>query len=135
MQEQELLNLAEYVETLKKLVREMKKYRRDNLELASQARQTQTLIKIESVVEDLAGQLPCRSGIPRSEVKRMVETQPCHKCNCERGMVVQQLSKVTGRALKKFMVFCENCWNVDICDNTIEGAVSSQNNMNWALKR
>ena len=84
---------------------------------------------------ELEGILPSRPGMSEYQVGKVAKMRPCHKCGCEHGMVAQQLSPRSGRAIKRFMVVCERCWNVDVRSNSVEGAVLEQNNMNWALKR
>ena len=79
--------------------------------------------------------LPSRPGLSELQMGRVVEMRACHKCGCESGIVAQQLSPRSGRAIKRFMVVCERCWNVDVRSNSVDGAVLEQNKMNWALKR
>ena len=43
---------------------------------------------------------------------------------------MQMLSVYTGRALRRYFVVCESCWNTDTREKTIDKAISEQAAMN-----
>jgi len=90
---------------------------------------------IEKSLADIENERPCKPGVSKSKHDEMVETSGCYKCGCKRGMVMQWLSPKSGRALRRFSVVCENCWNLAVRERTRHEAVAENQKMNRTLQR
>ncbi len=76
-----------------------------------------------------------RPGIPKTRQWELVATTPCYKCGGKDARLVQWLSPLTGRPLKKFSVICEGCWNVAVRERGIRDAVRENDNFNRTYQK
>ena len=90
---------------------------------------------LETCLADINGERLCKPGVGKKKHDEMIETSCCYKCGCKRGLLVQWLSPSTGRALRRFSVVCENCWNVSIRERTIAGVIEENNNINRIFQK
>lgn len=116
------------------------------LKKAGKSRKKESLVDIRKQISEAAASMDkaiaaieperlCKPGVGKKKYDELIETTGCYKCGCKRGLLVQWLSPNTGRALRRFSVVCENCWNLAIRERTIQEAIAETNKMNWALKR
>jgi len=90
---------------------------------------------IEKSLADIEKERPCKPGVSKAKYAELIEMLKCHQCGCNRGLLVQWLSPNTGRALRRFSVVCENCWNLVVRERTICDAILENNKMQWALQK
>ena len=90
---------------------------------------------IEKSLADIESERLCRPGVTKNKYDEMVETAGCYKCACKRGILLQWLSPKSGRALRRFSVVCENCWNLAIRERTRHEAIAENQKMNRTLQR
>jgi len=90
---------------------------------------------IEKSLKDIENERLCRPGVTKCKHDEMVETAGCYKCGCKSGQLLQWLSPKSGRALRRFSVVCENCWNLAIRERTKHEAIAENQKMNRTLQR
>ena len=90
---------------------------------------------IEQSLADIENERICRPGVTKCRHDTMVETAGCYKCGAKRGQLIQWLSPKSGRALRRFSVVCEQCWNVLIRERTKHEAITENQKMNRTLQR
>jgi len=117
--------------TLKKAGKSRKKA--DIADVRKLIREAATVI--EKSLADIESERPCRPGVMKNKYDEMVETAGCYKCGSKRGMVMQWLSPKSGRALRRFSVVCENCWNLAVRERTKHEAIAENQKMNRTLQR
>ena len=90
---------------------------------------------IEQSLTDIENERLCRPGVTKSRHDKMVETAGCYKCGAKQGQLIQWLSPKSGRALRRFSVVCECCWNILIRERTKHEANTENQKMNRTLQR
>ena len=123
--------LATVQKTLKKAGKSRKKENlADVRKLISEAAST-----IEQSLANIEPERLCKPGVGKQKFDEMIETSCCYKCGSKRGVVVQWLSPNTGRALRRFSIVCENCWNLAIRERTIAEVIKENNNINRIFQK
>ena len=137
-----MTNLREKLETLCTELATVQK----TLKKAGKSRKKQSLADVRRLISETASTLEqslasieperlCRPGVSKQKYDEMIATSCCYKCGCKRGVVVQWLSPNTGRALRRFSIVCENCWNLTIRERTITGVIEENNNINRTFQK
>ena len=137
-----MTNLREKLETLCTELNEVQK----TLKKAGKSRKKQSLTDIRKLISEAASTIEqslaaleperlCRPGVSKQKFDEMIATSCCYKCGCKRGVVVQWLSPNTGRALRRFSIVCENCWNLAVRERTIAGVIEENNNINRIFQK
>ena len=90
---------------------------------------------IEQSLADIENERICRPGVTKCRHDTMVETAGCYKCGAKQGQLIQWLSPKSGRALRRFSVVCECCWNILIRERTKQEAILENQKMNRTLQR
>jgi len=90
---------------------------------------------IEQSLADIENERITKPGVTKSKHDEMVETAGCYKCGCNEGLLLQWLSPKSGRALRRFSVVCERCWNLGIRERTKHEAIAENQKMNRILQR
>ena len=137
-----MTNLREKLETLCTELATVQK----TLKKAGKSRKKQSLADVRRLISETASTLEqslasieperlCRPGVSKQKYDEMIATSCCYKCGSKRGVVVQWLSPNTGRALRRFSIVCENCWNLTIRERTINGVIEENNNINRTFQK
>ncbi len=123
--------LKEVQKTLKKAGKSRKK---ENIsDLRKQVAQAATVL--EKSLAKIEPERLCKPGVTKHKFDEMIETTACYKCGCKHGIVVQWLSKNTGRALRHFSIVCPNCWNLAVRERNLHDAVKENNIFNTTFQR
>ena len=137
-----MTNLREKLETLCAELATVQK----TLKKAGKSRKKESLADVRKLISEAAASLEtcltdinnerlCKPGIGKQKFDEMIETSCCYKCGSKRGLVVQWLSPNTGRALRRFSIVCENCWNLAIRERTIAEVIKENNNINRIFQK